>query len=91
MEKEISNFEEEQKKLLSEFEAESEERIKETREKALNDYNKHIKQVGERVKKEAKKILEEGELKTSSMHLDIDDRELEKIVLRLLNDYLKGD
>lgn len=91
VENDIRTFIEDQKKLLAQLKKESEERIDEEREKADNDYTKHISEIRAQTEKQAKEIIEEARIKAQTISLKVSDKELEKLVMEALENLVKGD
>lgn len=91
VENDINSFIDEQKKILAELKKESEEKIKEEKERAENDYFKHVSEVKDETEKQAKEIVEEAKAKAVRLSLKVSDKDLEKLVMDKLEKFVKGD
>lgn len=90
MDEDIGTFLESQKKEFESTRREAEERISRRREELENQYNRKMDELKRELESKRLEIVEQGEAKATTIRLDISDKEIEKIVFKVLNEYLEG-
>lgn len=90
VDQEIEEFLERQKKELEDARTDGHSKVEARKEELENRYNSSIDNLKKELEKKRLEIIEEGEAKATTIRLTVSDKEIEKIVLDSLNQYLEG-
>lgn len=90
VDEEIEEFLNRQKKELEDAKKDGTSKLEARKEELENSYSREIEKLRKELDRKRLEIIEEGEARATTIRLSITDREIEKIVMDSLNQYLEG-
>ncbi|AKA48265.1 hypothetical protein IX51_03170 [uncultured archaeon] len=86
---EVEEFLQSQKKKYEDARTRGTSQVERKREELENQYNRKMEELKRELETKRLEIIEEGEAKATTIRLSISDKDIEKIVLDALNQYLE--
>lgn len=90
VDEEIEEFLQRQKTEYEDARKDGDSRKDQQMRELENQYNRHMEELKRELETKRSEIIGEGEAKATTIRLNISDKEIEKIVLEALNEYLEG-